>query len=730
MVCMFNRRTPRKLHDVGQNPRRASFYFLLLGSLLLSVQSFGWENLVPNIVTDPFKEVTDAVTDTANAAADTTSDAVNAAADTTSDAVNAAADTTSDAASAVADTASDTANTAGDVASDAANTAGDVASDAASAVEDAVEDIATDLFSKCSFDSQCADGEFCELPIEGTLLLGNCKERSDDNKPCAQYPWPSRDGVDGSCKSGNCVALLRISPTDNVAYCRPANGFGQGVPCTEDSDCSNEGSGLWCRGGGAMALGTCERCLDIYNCQGGCHACNNDESKMECGRSKDIEKVECAAEIFAEAAVDLIECLTGFPVECVTEGECLNARTSFEFEEKHQRSSSNATGGKGSGMGGNPKIKGNMQVDSTLNLSGNPGDWKYNAAFGATFEYNLELTLSEAIFDENTDKEQPLAKKRKVTQKVFILNGVPVLVELEVQPFLWFSKTKKEEFETTIKISGVIEGKLDLELDIDDATLSADGQWNAKDHVIESITQYSQSFGAVARAGPRFTISVNKVPMEIDVAARYGAEINAVASNGASIDQELVVKDRDCLSGSVKLNTGLDIRTGLGITLSNPFELAQFACGLATEVMLDAVENVEEKFECVGIPAIPITDLAEGVTSRMEEICKDAVELVTPEDTFSCVPGIDGRKLRGTRAAKGVLKGKSWSNFLNLETKINSGLCDDTDVEFLMETEVTATEFLNGCDADALIEKIFDDPPPEPNSESLEVLMGMEMLFP
>ena len=72
----------------------------------------------------------------------------------------------------------------------------------------------------------------------------------------------------------NCaISHLQLLPTFKNPNKNPyhkTGGFIAGVPCTQDSDCSAAGSGLWCKGGAWNKLGKCEACPS--KCNGGCHA--------------------------------------------------------------------------------------------------------------------------------------------------------------------------------------------------------------------------------------------------------------------------------------------------------------------------------------------------------------------------------------------------------------------------------------------------------------------------
>ena len=100
-------------------------------------------------------------------------------------------------------------------------------------------------------------------------------------------------------------------------YCQPydsspyqTHGSTDGMMCTQDEDCAltYDSAGYWCEGGGALQIGTCEACPAGCPIGGGCNACNNDASVMECGRSDTLEKFTCAASVAAAAFTDFFSC--------------------------------------------------------------------------------------------------------------------------------------------------------------------------------------------------------------------------------------------------------------------------------------------------------------------------------------------------------------------------------------------------------------------------------------
>lgn len=91
--------------------------------------------------------------------------------------------------------------------------------------------------------------------------------------------------------------------------CHEWPGFPDGTVCTEDSDCATNS---WCKGGGVTSIGNCAPCPAHCGTGGnpsGCRACDNDESKMVCGRATTADKLTCAAEVAVKKLEAFLECM-------------------------------------------------------------------------------------------------------------------------------------------------------------------------------------------------------------------------------------------------------------------------------------------------------------------------------------------------------------------------------------------------------------------------------------
>jgi len=97
--------------------------------------------------------------------------------------------------------------------------------------------------------------------------------------------------------------LVSVHP---LLYCDDADG--DVAPMADHA-----AAGLWCEGGGFRdgrpQAGWCRACPSTCAAGQGCHACDNDKSKMACGRSSLGEKASCAGEVAVETVTKLVDCL-------------------------------------------------------------------------------------------------------------------------------------------------------------------------------------------------------------------------------------------------------------------------------------------------------------------------------------------------------------------------------------------------------------------------------------
>jgi len=168
---------------------------------------------------------------------------------------------------------------------------------------------------KCEQNAQCKSGMQCnswDSTLTGTTAgcTGACKPKIADGQECSQALLTG--GMDDQCASNKCLELLK-NTCSKCRYCQPRGGSTDGQRCTEDKDCALAvGSGLWCDGGGLRdgrpQAGWCRACPSTCSAGEGCHACDNDKSKMACGRSSLSEKASCAGEVAVEAITKLLDC--------------------------------------------------------------------------------------------------------------------------------------------------------------------------------------------------------------------------------------------------------------------------------------------------------------------------------------------------------------------------------------------------------------------------------------
>jgi len=439
------------------------------------------------------------------------------------------------------------------------------------------------------------------------------------------------------------------------------------------------------------SLGHCETCPDT--CSGGCHACGNDVTRMNCGRSDTWDKIGCAAEIIASEGLEFLECMTGVDAgcvraiageaidcvggECIFEigEECLSFERDFEFNMEMLENYENI----------DVTLSGNMNLHVGMDLTLDLEEWEFTLTATSTISHSLEVDVvssAEHVYQE----EKALTRPYQLFRKVFFVYGVPVLVEADVTPMAWFNFETKASFEANLLLSGRIEHEQTFMVDINDrlVDVSLVALEDNRPIGIDNLSATGHfTANAVMRVGPRIEFSIYKIPVSLDIAARIGASTDLTVSLDSS--------GENCVAGSAQLNAGIDIRVGTSFPSFDPSEFVLEACQEATGVLMEAANPVNaaiDTTQCftdiLGIDTSVIDDQQEELTESVQEFmgsaCNAAVAFLVPSpiQQFSCV-------LEAAASAS-----TDWTSLMSTEVSISAGLCAGASVSQL-DAELSGT---------------------------------------
>jgi len=567
----------------------------------------------------------------------------------------------------------------------------------------------------CNEDSDCTDG-WCEGEFSGACSH-KCAKKIKDNEKCPQRSGLVKTGINAACESGNCMGLLVSRAHETVAYCRPHGGFLAGLSCTQDSDCSAAGNGHWCNGGSTGAIGKCERCPN--KCNGGCHACDNDKDRMLCGRSSTLDKIGCGAEVAAKSAVSFIQCMTGGDLcfgeiieetsDCISKGECifeigeecLNFEAGFEIEKEMFEDNENLS----------LTVTGSVDVDVGLQLTLNPKEWTFKIDFITELRSMLNITLAnEYTYEKSIEKK--LGRSKTLMKRVFMVGKIPVLLELAVTPMAWIDLTMESKIESILEVSSVLRITQSIELDINKAKVETSQAITNTDELF-SLDKLSVegNFEAEAalRVGPRIQLKVYKIPITLDIAPKIGVNLNLEAK--AAIGETL------CLSGSIGLEAGLDVRVSALFTTLDPIVFARDMCNEAASVLMDQMNLANaliDRAQCftdlanIDTEAIDEVqeDISDAVGNFLGEICDEVIDIIVPKrlQPFSCIASEALNALQS-----------DWSSIIKFEPKLGFSLCKAQKVSY--NSDSSNLSDISACD-DSGVSHYVDEANASPFDES------------
>jgi len=248
-----------------------------------------------------------------------------------------------------------------------------------------------------------------------------------------------------------------------------------------------------------------------------------------------------------EDIVELIECVSGVDFGCIEElveqtkqctnkGECV-----FEFGKKCLSIPSKSFDvhkklleKNGSGWGVDLTFSGSLVIDLGLEISIDPREFRFDVGVKADVKNNLRMIMNgNGSYAQGTGKKgKELGKEIKLFRKVFMAGKVPVLVEVDMVPKAWIDFTTKANFNAEIDINGSMAYSQKLTVDIDDGKVEPfNGGLSGKPYSVHDLTVSGQLNAAASiRVGPHIMISVNKVPVTIDVVAKLGATMSLRAN--------------------------------------------------------------------------------------------------------------------------------------------------------------------------------------------------------
>ena len=477
----------------------------------------------------------------------------------------------------------------------------------------------------CSAISDC-QSDWC-VGTATAGCQGTCERKAADGETCPYNLFTGGD--DKACESGKCLVLLAIDPTKRVEYCQPRGGSTQGMRCTEDKDCalSSGPSGLWCKGGGATSLGECAECPSYCSPEQGCNACNNDENRMQCGRSSGGEKVVCAASVIGEKFTNLFDCLFDDLIGCginlakevasciaflggdggencdIRFGEpCLDSKEDFPLGNRRKLSPPQVTNSSGVINGAAPPDEGAMitsfvvpfsdpnqdehnrqlaendvtaqgeaTVASELRFVVNPVTLIAKVEFEATITTEAQLSLNVVAGKKYSPKPKKLGPIKRIFRKVIFVKALIIILEFEVQPHLYFEAEIDVAATSTVKISSAAKVNLQIEIDANDKSFTPTFTQTLEERNLELESAASVSFRSIARIGPQFIFKVNKVPAKVDVmlALHLNAEAAVLASQPSS---------GPCATGTVSGSLGVDVRFQVDFNIPDPRQVAYEIC--------------------------------------------------------------------------------------------------------------------------------------------------------
>jgi len=272
--------------------------------------------------------------------------------------------------------------------------------------------------------------------------------------------------------------------------------------------------------------------------------------------------------------------------------------------------------------------------------------------------------------------------------QVVMAGYVPILIEIDIEAMLWVDAEAMASFSTEILLSGKNEYTQSFLIDIDNKIASATGTSgkDSKPFGVDNIVVDGELAAAAAlRVGPRVTISVEKVPLSLDIAARLGAN--------AALEASKELDGTTCASGSLELNGGLDVRASIDFPSLDPGEFAHEVCMAGVSYLvkkMDPINTAVDKAQCytdlLGINTSEVDEKQGEINNALDDaadnICADVGKNLSSDENEEFSQQIDAPPLS-----------TEWASIIEATlVNVEKGLCNSVEVVALEREDDVYTE--------------------------------------
>lgn len=538
-----------------------------------------------------------------------------------------------------------------------AEEAAEIAKQKALQAKDAIEERACPsggaVGSKCTHVGMCS----CKTGLQCVPGIQECREYGAPGDKCVAGSMRCRD--DSYCWGTTCKAKGKTGEwcmphtrcqeyctkflDSRKNYCAPWDGAPLDMHCRMDRQCSLS-QNLWCNGGTITTWGKCSRCPHFCKPGEGCHSCDQDPTKIKCGRMTNKQAFACVFEQTADVVSDLVGCLFGVDIEC---GIAFAKQTARCVADPMSKASCEfKVGCADKYVVAKEYTKKWYARPAWITISGKVGGTAYpniklNPAFGyVDIDFEWKGEISAFIKAELEKKEgkysvaKPLGSPISIFSKFFIAYYMPIMVEVKVQPFFWGSLNAyaggtdgKSNAEVMLGVKWTNWAKLKMHLDI--KSLSAqilEKGAGVGDGNINFLANGKVSVNMAGYIGLRMSVEVNKVGASLDLAGalKVDANVEAKIGNGDGYTPgnwkdmigNIVTGKDVCIKGGVKVAAGVAVRTNIGFSIPNPKEAARAVCnwnlknpGASKEDQAKCAKYMPEK--------MPWADMCNKLVDRM-----------------------------------------------------------------------------------------------------------------
>ena len=271
--------------------------------------------------------------------------------------------------------------------------------------------------------------------------------------------------------------------------------------------------------------------------------------------------------------------------------------------------------------------------------------------------------------------------------QVVMAGVVPILIEIDVEGMIWFDLEAAAGLEADVSLSGKTVNTHSFLIDIDDKVANAtksSGEDSKPFGVDNIVVTGTLGASATLRVGPRIIVSVEKVPLFLDVAARVGAYAELEASNE--------LDGTPCVAGELGLNGGLDVRAGVEFPSFGVAEFADQICSAGvTELIakVTPIDNIAKRGKCyatlLGMDENKIEERQEEIRDKLDEagekICDKVRNRLDEKEKFSY------------QSDEKVILETEWASIIETDdVKVEKGLCANVGVAPLLREEDVYTD--------------------------------------